>query len=87
MCLIEYQSCDTELDEDKSTLLEVQIGDSGYESYQWSKDGQALQDGADFSGASNNILFINKANKSSEGTYSCSVTGVRILIEIVMRLI
>ncbi len=65
------QSYDTEVAEGKSTLLEVQVSSSGCESYQWSKDGEPLLDGADFSGVCNSILFINKASKCTEGKYSC----------------
>ncbi len=71
--LIEYQSCDTEVAEGKSTLLEVQVSCSGCESYQWSKDGEPLLDGADFCGVCNNILYINRASQCTEGKYSCRV--------------
>ena len=70
-----YQSCDTEVAESRSTLLEVQVTSSRYESYQWSKDGQPLLDGADFSGVSSSILYINKASHCSEGKYSCCVSN------------
>ena len=72
---IECQSYDTEVAEGKSTLLEVQVSSSGYESYQWSKDGQPLLDGADFSGVSSNILYIDRASKGTEGKYSCCVSS------------
>ena len=72
---LHYQSCDTEVAESRSTLLEVQVSSSGYESYQWSKDGQPLLDGADFSGVSSNILYINKSSHGSEGKYSCCVSN------------
>ncbi len=71
--LIEYQSYDTEVDEGKSTLLEVQVSCSGCESYQWSKDGEPLLDGADFCGVCSNILYINRASQCTEGKYSCRV--------------
>ncbi len=71
---ISDQSYDTEVAEGKSTLLEVQVSSSGCESYQWSKDGQPLLDGADFSGVCSNILYINKASKCTEGKYSCRVS-------------
>ena len=70
---IECQSYDTEVAEGKSTLLEVQVSSSGCESYQWSKDGQPLLDGADFSGVSSNILYIDRARQGTEGKYSCYV--------------
>ncbi len=72
--LIEYQSCDTEVAEGKSTLLEVQVSCSGCESYQWSKDGEPLLDGADFCGVCSNILYINRASQCTEGKYSCRVS-------------
>ena len=72
--LISYQSYDTEVAEGKSTLLEVQVSCDGSESYQWSKDGQSLVDGADYSGVSSNILYINRASHSTEGKYCCCVS-------------
>ena len=72
---IHFQSCDTEVAESKSTLLDVQVSSSGSESYQWSKDGQPLLDGADFSGVSSNILYINRASQGTEGKYSCCVSN------------
>ena len=70
---IYLQSYDTEVAEGKSTLLEVQVSSSGCESYQWSKDGQPLLDGADFSGVSSNMLYIDRASQGTEGKYSCYV--------------
>ena len=72
---VNYQSCDTAVLEGKSTLLEVQVSSSGCESYQWSKDGQPLLDGADFSGVSSNILYIDRASQGTEGKYSCCVSN------------
>ena len=72
---IESQSYDTEVAEGKSTLLEVQVSSSGCESYQWSKDGQPLLDGADISGVSSNILYIDRASQDTEGKYSCCVSN------------
>ena len=72
---LNYQSCDTEVAVSRSTLLEVQVSLSGCESYQWSKDGQPLLDGADFSGVSSNILFIDRASQSTVGKYSCYVSN------------
>ncbi len=72
--LIDYQSCDIEVAEGKSTLLEVQVSCSGCESYQWSKDGEPLLDGADFCGVCSNILYINRASQCTEGKYSCRVS-------------
>ena len=70
-----YQSYDTEVAEGKSTLREVQVSSNGCESYQWSKDGHPLLDGPDFSGVSNNILYINRAGQGTEGKYSCCVSN------------
>ena len=72
---IECQSYDTEVAEGMSTLLEVQVSSSGSESYQWSKDGQPLLDGADFSDVSSNMLYIDRASKGTEGKYSCCVSN------------
>ena len=71
---LEYQSYDTEVTEGKSSLLEFQVSSSGCESYQWSKDGQPLLDGADFSGVSSNILYIDRASQCTVGKYSCCVS-------------
>ncbi len=68
------QTYNTEVAEGKSTLLEVQVSSSGYESYQWSKDGKPLLDRADLFGVCSNILYIDKASKGSEGKYSCRVS-------------
>ena len=65
----------TEVAECKSTLLEVQVSSSGCESYQWSKDGQPLLDGPDFSGVSSNMLYINRASQGIEGKYSCCASN------------
>ena len=65
----------TAVAECKSTLLEAQVSSNGYESYQWSKYGQSLLDGADFSGVSSNILYINRASQGTEGKYSCCVSN------------
>ena len=72
---IEWQSYDTEVAECMSTLLGVQVTSSGCESYQWSKDGQPLLDGADFSGVSSNMLYINRASQDTEGKYCCCVSN------------
>ena len=72
---VHYQSCDTEVAESRSTLLEVQVSSSGCESYQWRTNGQPLLDGADFSGVSSNILYINRASQGTEGKYSRCVSN------------
>ena len=80
---ITFQSSDTEVAEGKSTLLEVQVSSNGCESYQWSKDGQPLLDGplldgADFSGVSNNMLYIDRARQGTKGKYSCCVSNCTV---------
>ena len=70
-----YQSYDTAVAEGKSTLLEVQVSCNGCESYQWSKGGQPLFNGDDFSGVSSNMLYINRASQGTEGKYSCCVNN------------
>ena len=72
---IQLQSYDTKVAEGKSTLLEVQVSSGRCESYQWSKDCQPLHDGADVSGVSSNILYIDRASKGTEGKYSCFVSS------------
>ena len=72
---LNYQSCDTEVAESRVTLLEVQVSSGGCESYQWSKDGQPLLDGAHFSGVSSNMLYINRASQGTKGKYSCCVSN------------
>ena len=72
---INYQCYDSEVAERKSTLLEVQVISNGCESYQWRKHGQPLLDGADFSGVSSNMLYINRASQGTEGKYSCCVSN------------
>ncbi len=63
-----------EVSEGKSTLLKVLVsgGNEEGKSYQWSKDGEILLDGADFSGVCSNILYINRASQCNEGMYSCT---------------
>ena len=71
---ITSQSLGTEVAEGKSILVEVQTSCDGSESYQWSKDGQSLVDGADYSGVSSNMLYINRASHGKEGKYCCCVS-------------
>ena len=72
---INYQSDDSKVAERMSTLLEVQVISNGCESYQWRKDDQPLLDGADFSGVSSNMLYINRASQGTEGKYCCCVSN------------
>ena len=71
---IESQSLVTEVAVGKSTLVEVLTSCNGSESYQWNKDGQPLVDGAEYSGVSSNILYINRASHGTEGKYCCCVS-------------
>ena len=64
-----YQSCDTEVADGKSTLLEVQVSPSESASYQWLKDGQPLSDGLAYSGVDTGILVISLARQRKEGEY------------------
>ena len=77
MPVVIFQSVDVEVLEGKSTLLEVQVAGSGEESYEWSRDGQPLSEGSEFSGVSCNFLFINEASQHVTGKYSCSISNGR----------
>ena len=72
------QSLDISVQEDKSTLLEVQ-GEARHGttiSYQWLKDDLPLEDGEDLLGANNPILCIhNSCIAKSEGAYVCKITS------------
>ena len=72
---IVYQSLDTVVPEEKSTLLEVQVDFEPFKtvSYQWIKDGDPLHDDAHYGGTSEQILCIKNASLISKGTYSCKV--------------
>ena len=69
-----YRSFNSIVSEGKSTLLEVRVNGNREESYRWSKDGQTLLEGRDFSGVSSNMLYINRASKHLEGRYSYSIS-------------
>ena len=71
-------SVDTLVQEDKSTLLEVQVeARHGTNiSYQWLKDGLPLKEGEDFVGVNKPILCINNSCISkSNGAYICKITS------------
>ena len=72
---IVYQSVNTVVPEEKSTLLEVQVDFEPFKtvSYQWIKDGGPLHDDAHYGGTSEQILCIKNASLISKGTYSCKV--------------
>ena len=72
------QSLDTLVQEDNSTLLEVQVEarHGTTISYQWLKDNLALKEGEDFIGTNKPILCINNSCISkSEGAYVCKITS------------
>ena len=69
-----HQSCDTEVADGKSTLLEVQVSPNESVSYQWLKDGQPLSDGLAYSGVYSDILVISLAKQGSEGKYACHIS-------------
>ena len=69
-----YQSCNTEIADHKSVLLEVKVCPTKFVSYQWMKDGKSLSESPDFCGTSTEILFINQASLGTEGDYYCQVT-------------
>ncbi len=71
------QSRDTDVNQGKSTLLEVQVVSSVSDpalSFQWFKDGCRLKkDNVSYSGTNRQILCINKACLSSQGVFTCRV--------------
>ena len=69
-----YQSCDTEVVDGKSTLLEVQVSPNESASYQWLKDGRPLSDGVAYSGVGCDILVISLARQGTEGAYVCRIS-------------
>ena len=72
------QSLDTSVQEDNSTLLEVQVEarHGTTISYQWLKDDLPLKEGKDFIGINKPILCINNSYISkSEGAYVCKITS------------
>ena len=77
---IVYQSDDTTVDDGRATILMVQVSFEGCESYQWSKDGQPLHIGDDFSDVTNSILYISRARQGTEGKYSCCVSNGREML-------
>ena len=71
--LVTYQSCETEVADGKSTLLEVQVSSTESVSYQWMKDGQPLLDSEEYSGTRTDILFVSQASQGTGGSYACLV--------------
>ena len=75
------QSLDTSVQEDKSTLLEVQVEarHGTTISYQWLKDDLPLEEGEDFIGINKPILCINNSC-IAKGAYVCKITSEDDLI-------
>ena len=69
------QTRDLKVNEEKSTLLEVQVSTSHDTTitYQWMKDGAPLSDDSTYCGTRKQILCINDVTMASEGTYHCVV--------------
>ena len=70
------QSLDTSIQEEKSTLLEVQVEarHGTTISYQWLKDDLPLEEGEDFIGINKPILCINNSC-IAKGAYVCKITS------------
>ena len=70
------QSLDTSIQEDKSTVLEVQVEarHGTTISYQWLKDDLPLEEGEDFIGINKPILCINNSY-IAKGAYVCKITS------------
>ena len=66
---------DLKVNEEKSTLFEVQVSTSHDTNitYQWMKDGAPLSDDSTYCGIHKQILCINDVTMASEGTYHCEV--------------
>ena len=69
-----YQTTDTEVDDGKSTLLEVLVNPNESVSYQWMKEGQSLSDDSTYSGVCSDILAISSSSLFSEGEYTCHIS-------------
>ena len=69
------QTCDCNVSEEMSALLEVQVS-ANHETtitYQWMKDGAPLNDNSTYCGTRKQILCINDVTMALEGTYYCEV--------------
>ena len=65
-------SCETEVADGKSTLLEVQASPCDATiSYQWMKNGHPMHDDQYYHGTDKPVLCISNAILASNGTYSC----------------
>ena len=71
------QSLDTSIQEDKSTVLEVQVEarHGTTISYQWLKDDLPLEEGEDFIGINKPILCIINNSCIAKGAYVCKITS------------
>ena len=67
------QTRDLKVNEEKSTLLEVQVSHDTTITYQWMKDGAPLSDNSTYCGTHKQIQCINDVTMASEGTYHCEV--------------
>ena len=69
------QTRDLKVNEEKSTLLEVQVSTSHDTTitYKWMKDRAPLSDDSTYCGTRKQILCINDVTMASEGTYHCDV--------------
>ena len=72
------QTHDLKVNEEKSTLLEVQVSINHKTTitYQWMKDGAPLSDDSTYCGTRKQILCINDVTMASEGTYLCEVQTI-----------
>ena len=69
------RTCDCNVSEEKSALLEVQVS-ANHETtitYRWMKDGAPLSDDSTYCGTHKQILCINDVTMASEGIYHCAV--------------
>ncbi len=60
----------------ESSVFKVSVGGSEPLTYQWRKNGVAIQDGAHLFGANSNTLVISNASASEAGSYDVVVTNV-----------
>ena len=80
---IVFKSCNIDITEGNSALLEVQTGIVGDEtiSYQWMRNGSPLSDGLDYFGTCKEILYIDSVTKKSGGSYVCKLQSCRETVE------
>ncbi len=68
------KSYDVEVEDGKSTLLQVQVSPKESVSYQWKKDGQPLANSCTYYGVNEDMLVVSHASQGTEGEYTCSVS-------------